>query len=49
MGNVTINTLQKMKAEGEKFTCITAYDATFARIISEAGSETMLVGDSLGW
>ena len=48
MGKVTISTLQKKKAEGEKFVCITAYDATFARIISEAGAETMLVGDSLG-
>jgi 3-methyl-2-oxobutanoate hydroxymethyltransferase len=37
-----------MKAAGEKFVCITAYDATFARLIDEAGAETMLVGDSLG-
>jgi 3-methyl-2-oxobutanoate hydroxymethyltransferase len=37
-----------MKEAGEKFCCITAYDATFARLISEAGAETMLVGDSLG-
>jgi 3-methyl-2-oxobutanoate hydroxymethyltransferase len=48
MGKITISTLQKMKAEGEKFVCITAYDATFSRIISEAGAETILVGDSLG-
>ncbi|MFT4824135.1 MAG: 3-methyl-2-oxobutanoate hydroxymethyltransferase [Halioglobus sp.] len=48
MGKVTISTLQKMKSEGEKFVCITAYDATFARVISEAGAETILVGDSLG-
>ena len=48
MGKVTISTLDKMKAAGEKFVCITAYDATFARIISEAGAETILVGDSLG-
>jgi ketopantoate hydroxymethyltransferase len=27
---------------------ITAYDATFARLASEAGAETILVGDSLG-
>jgi len=37
-----------MKAAGEKFVCITAYDATFARLVSEAGAETILVGDSLG-
>jgi len=48
MGKITISTLQKMKAEKEKFVCITAYDATFARVISEAGAETILVGDSLG-
>ena len=48
MGKVTISTLDKMKAAGEKFVCITAYDATFARIISQAGAETILVGDSLG-
>jgi 3-methyl-2-oxobutanoate hydroxymethyltransferase len=48
MSKVTISTLDKMKAAGEKFVCITAYDATFARLVSEAGAETMLVGDSLG-
>lgn len=48
MGKVTISTLDKMKAAGEKFVCITAYDATFARLVSEAGAETILVGDSLG-
>ena len=45
---VTISTLNKMKAAGEKFVMITAYDATFARLVSEAGAETILVGDSLG-
>ena len=48
MGKVTISTLDRKKADGEKFVCITAYDATFARIISAAGAETILVGDSLG-
>ena len=45
---VTISTLERMKAAKEKFACITAYDATFARLIDEAGAEAMLVGDSLG-
>ena len=45
---VTIATLARMKREREKFACITAYDATFARLIDAAGAETMLVGDSLG-
>jgi 3-methyl-2-oxobutanoate hydroxymethyltransferase len=48
MAKVTISTLGKMKTAGEKFVCITAYDATFAGVISEAGAETILVGDSLG-
>ncbi|MCZ2723531.1 3-methyl-2-oxobutanoate hydroxymethyltransferase [Marinomonas sp. 15G1-11] len=45
---VTLSHLKKMKAEGEKFTCLTAYDATFTHIMNEAGIETILVGDSLG-
>ena len=48
MGKITISTLDKMKAAGEKFVCITAHDATFSRLVSEAGAETILVGDSLG-
>jgi 3-methyl-2-oxobutanoate hydroxymethyltransferase len=48
MSKITLSTLKKMKAEGDKFVCITAYDATFARLVSEAGAETILVGDSLG-
>jgi len=45
---VTIATLNGMKERREKFVMMTAYDATFARLISEAGAETILVGDSLG-
>ncbi len=48
MTAVTIRNLQDMKQATEKFACITAYDATFARLVSEAGAETILVGDSLG-
>ncbi|MEM0953360.1 MAG: 3-methyl-2-oxobutanoate hydroxymethyltransferase [Pseudomonadota bacterium] len=48
MSMVTVNTLRELKQADEKFCCITAYDATFARLICEAGAETMLVGDSLG-
>ena len=48
MGKFTISTLDKMKAAGEKFVCITAYDSTFSRLISEVGAEAILVGDSLG-
>jgi len=45
---VTINTLQAMKARGEKIACLTAYDASFAARVDEAGVDVVLVGDSLG-
>ena len=48
MTKVTISTLQAHKAAGEKFAVITAYDASFARVVDEAGIEVILVGDSLG-
>ncbi len=37
-----------MKSKGEKIACLTAYDATFARLLDEAGIDVILVGDSLG-
>ena len=46
--SITIRTLQKRKQEGGKFSVLTAYDACFSRLISEAGVEAILVGDSLG-
>ena len=48
MRTVTVNTLQTMKQDGEKFAVLAAYDATFAHFISEAEVEVILVGDSLG-
>jgi 3-methyl-2-oxobutanoate hydroxymethyltransferase len=45
---VTLNTLRDMKRKREKFACLTAYDASFARILDDAGVEVALVGDSLG-
>ncbi|MEJ2132723.1 MAG: 3-methyl-2-oxobutanoate hydroxymethyltransferase, partial [Gammaproteobacteria bacterium] len=45
---VTINTLEQMKKRDEKFACLTAYDSLFAELISSAGVEVLLVGDSLG-
>ena len=48
MKTVTLHTLAAHKAAGEKFAVLTAYDATFARSVSEAGVEVILVGDSLG-
>jgi 3-methyl-2-oxobutanoate hydroxymethyltransferase len=43
---ITTNTLQKMKASGEKISMITAYDFSFAQIFDKAGIDIILVGDS---
>lgn len=45
---VNVSTLVRMKAEGEKIACITAYDASFATLVDDAGVDLVLVGDSLG-
>jgi 3-methyl-2-oxobutanoate hydroxymethyltransferase len=45
---VTLDTLRRMKAEGEKIACLTAYDASFAAAVDAAGTDVVLVGDSLG-
>lgn len=48
MKTTTISNLNTIKAAGEKFAVITAYDYTFSRMIETAGIEVTLVGDSLG-
>lgn len=40
--------IQQKKNSGKKITCLTAYDASFAKIFDEAGIDIILVGDSLG-
>ena len=45
---VTVLDLQKMKLESRKITMLTAYDATFARLLDSSGVDVVLVGDSLG-
>ncbi len=45
---VTVSTLMKMKQEGKKITALTAYDFPFARMLDQAGIDSVLVGDSLG-
>jgi 3-methyl-2-oxobutanoate hydroxymethyltransferase len=48
MDKVTIHTLKKLKQASKKVCMVTAYDATFARILDQAGADVILVGDSLG-
>ena len=48
MAKVTLSFLSEMKKTGEKFTSLTAYDATQAHLVSSQGVEVILVGDSLG-
>ena len=45
---VTIPQLKKLKQQGEKFACLTAYDYSFATVMEDCGVEVVLVGDSLG-
>ena len=45
---ITVNSLQDMKQKGEKIAVLTAYDATFARVLDDANVDVILVGDSLG-
>ena len=45
---VTVPSLQRMKRDGTPITMLTAYDATFARLLDDCGIDVLLVGDSLG-
>ena len=45
---ITLHRLREMHAAGEKITMLTGYDATFARVLDNAGIDCILVGDSLG-
>ncbi len=44
----TVVTFAQAKAKGEKLTMLTAYDYSTAKLIDEAGVDSILVGDSLG-
>ncbi|SMN11345.1 3-methyl-2-oxobutanoate hydroxymethyltransferase [uncultured Candidatus Thioglobus sp.] len=48
MSKINIEWLQKLKSKAEKIVALTAYDASFAKILDAAGMEIILVGDSLG-
>ncbi len=45
---ITITDLQNKKRDGKKITMLTAYDYPTAKILDEAGIDSLLVGDSLG-
>lgn len=45
---ISIQTLQKMKVQGEKFVTVSLYDAPMAAMAERCGIEIVLVGDSLG-
>ncbi len=47
-GEVTVSSLQAMKRAGQPIAAMTAYDASFARVLDDAGMDFVLVGDSLG-
>ena len=44
----TVLTFKQAKEKGEKLTMLTAYDYSTAKLIDEAGVNSILVGDSLG-
>ncbi|RLA20967.1 MAG: 3-methyl-2-oxobutanoate hydroxymethyltransferase [Gammaproteobacteria bacterium] len=45
---LSVTSLLAKKQNGGKITCLTAYDASFSRVLDEAGVDVILVGDSLG-
>ena len=48
MGITTPQTLKSLKNQGQKFSCVTSYDATFSALVNDANIDVILVGDSLG-
>jgi len=48
MKPVTIASLRELKQAGQKITCLTAYDYSFANLLDRAGLDAIMVGDSLG-
>ena len=45
----TVATFKKMKNEGTKISMLTAYDYSTAKLVDEAGINSILVGDPWAW
>lgn len=45
---ITVKSFQQFKNEGRKITMLTAYDYSMAKLLTTAGVNSILVGDSLG-
>jgi 3-methyl-2-oxobutanoate hydroxymethyltransferase len=44
----TVDTFRRQKEQGDKITMLTCYDYSMAKLMDEAGINSLLVGDSLG-
>lgn len=45
---VTLQSLGKLRADGQKIVMLTSYDASFAAALERCGVDVVLIGDSLG-
>lgn len=48
VSRISAPALRRMKRSGRRIALLTAYDATFARLLDRSGVDALLVGDSLG-
>lgn len=48
MKKITVKDFREMKGSGHVISMLTAYDASMARLLDQAGVDSLLVGDSLG-
>ncbi|WP_343595385.1 3-methyl-2-oxobutanoate hydroxymethyltransferase [Acinetobacter sp.] len=45
---ISLNDLRQFKLQGRKFSCLTCYDASMAKVMEVAEIDSILIGDSLG-